>query len=100
MLRFCLLALIVTAASLEAQVKRATNPVIQGWYADPEAHLFAGEYWIYPTYSAKYEEQVFLDAFSSKDLVTWTRHEHVLDTVNVKWANKAMWAPSIVQKDG
>jgi beta-xylosidase len=74
--------------------------VIPGWYADPEAHVFEGRYWLYPTYSAKYEEQVHLDAFSSTDLVTWTRHERIVDTAAVKWANKAMWAPSIVQKDG
>src|SRR5690242_8703135 len=47
------------------------NPILPGWYADPEAHVFAGRYWIFPTYSARYEEQTFLDAFSSPDLVTW-----------------------------
>ena len=40
------------------------NPIFPGWYADPEARIFNKQYWIYPTYSAKYEEQVFfLDAF-------------------------------------
>lgn len=75
------------------------NPIFKGWYADPEAAIFKGEYWVYPTYSAKYKEQVFMDAFSSKDLVTWKKHSHVLDTADVKWANKAVWAPAIVQKD-
>ena len=78
----------------------AGNPVIQGWYADPEAHLFEGQYWIYPTYSAPYNQQVFMDAFSSTDLVTWTKHERIIDTSTVKWARRAMWAPSIVHKDG
>jgi beta-xylosidase len=76
------------------------NPILPGWYADPEAHVFAGQYWIYPTYSAPYDEQVFLDAFSSPDLVHWTRHPHVVDTARVTWARRAMWAPSIVAKDG
>ena len=76
------------------------NPIFTGWYADPEARIFGKEYWIYPTYSAKYDEQVFLDAFSSTDLVSWTKHEHVLDTANVKWAKRAVWAPSITEKDG
>lgn len=79
---------------------RSGNPIIPGWYADPEAHVFEGEYWIYPTYSASYGKQTFLDAFSSPDLVTWTRHAHVLDTANVRWARRAIWAPSIVHKDG
>lgn len=75
------------------------NPVIQGWYADPEAAIFKNQFWIYPTYSAKYEQQVFLDAFSSADLVHWQKHEHIIDTAAVKWARKAIWAPAIVQKD-
>jgi beta-xylosidase len=75
------------------------NPIFPGWYADPDATIFGDTYWVYPTYSAKYKEQVFLDAFSSKDLVHWTKHHGILDTVNFKWAHKAIWAPAIVQKD-
>jgi beta-xylosidase len=88
----------VTVAA--ATVARAGNPVIPGWYADPEAHVFADRYWIYPTYSAFYGEQVFLDAFSSPDLVTWTKHPRVLDVAGVAWATRAVWAPSIVERDG
>jgi beta-xylosidase len=76
------------------------NPVIEGWYADPEAAIFGKEYWIYPTYSAPYDQQVFLDAFSSSDLVNWTKHPHILDTNAVKWAKRAIWAPAIVEKEG
>jgi beta-xylosidase len=79
---------------------RSGNPILAGWYADPEAHVFAGQYWIYPTYSAPYDQQTFLDAFSSPDLVTWTKHSHVLDVSNVRWARRAVWAPSIVERDG
>ena len=75
------------------------NPAFNGWYADPEGIIFDKEYWIYPTFSARYEDQVFLDAFSSKDLTNWTKHEKVIDTTAIKWANKAMWAPSIIEKD-
>jgi beta-xylosidase len=82
------------------QQPRSGNPILPGWYADPEAHVFKGEYWIYPTYSAAYDSQVFMDAFSSKDLITWTKHPRIIDTSRVKWARRAMWAPSIVQKDG
>jgi beta-xylosidase len=42
---------------------------------------------------------VFIDAFSSKDLVNWTKHERILDTSAIKWAWRAMWAPAIVEKD-
>lgn len=75
------------------------NPVFPGWYADPEAAVFDGKYWIYPTFSAPYEDQVFFDAFSSPDLVNWTKHSRILDTANVKWAKKAVWAPAVIEKD-
>jgi beta-xylosidase len=84
-----------------AQTKKVTsgNPVFEGWYADPEATIFNKQYWIYPTYSAKYNQQVHFDAFSSPDLVNWTKHDNVLDSSNVKWAKRAMWAPALVKKD-
>jgi beta-xylosidase len=89
-----------TANAQSGNKKPATsgNPVFPGWYADPEGVVFGNRYWIYPTYSDKYEKQVFLDAFSSKDLVSWRKHERILDTADFKWAKKAVWAPSIIKK--
>ena len=96
--------LFVFVATLHAQKKketsRAGNPVFPGWYADPEGIIFNKQYWIYPTYSAPYNKQVFLDAFSSPDLVRWTKHSAILDTSSVKWAKRAIWAPSIIEKKG
>ena len=79
---------------------RSGNPVFPGWYADPEGAVFGKKFWIYPTYSAPYNEQVFLDAFSSPDLVQWTKHRRILDTNAVSWAWRAMWAPAIVKNGG
>jgi beta-xylosidase len=76
------------------------NPIFEGWYADPEGAIFAGRYWVFPTTSAPYDEQTSFDAFSSPDLVHWTKHERVLDTSSVAWAVRAMWAPSVIEKDG
>jgi len=106
------------------QMQKAGNPVFPGWYADPEAIIFGDTYWIYPTLSEddgkgnytktftpeqlalqkntinpQYLEQTYLDAFSSKDLAKWTRHRHVLDVKNVKWAAYSIWAPSVIKKD-
>ncbi|MBZ4037486.1 glycoside hydrolase family 43 protein [Flavobacterium sp. 17A] len=81
-----------------ANEEKNNNPIFKGWYADPEAIIFDKTYWVYPTFSAAYEKQVFFDAFSSKDLVHWTKHEKVLDSSNVKWAKKAIWAPSIIKQ--
>src|SRR5258706_11421470 len=87
-------------AQKNADDLRAGNPVFPGWYADPEGAVFNHQYWIYPTYSAPYDKQVSFDAFSSRDLIHWTKHPHILDTAAVKWAKRAMWAPSVVAYKG
>ena len=100
------------------------NPVIEGWYADPEAIVYGKDYWIYPTYSddygtsrqpldeatltprqklainKQYLKQTFFDAFSSRDLVHWTKHPRVLELRSVKWAEFALWAPSVIKANG
>ena len=94
-----LLGGLLCAVSINTSAQELSgNPVIQGWYADPEATIFGKTYWIYPTYSDKYNKQVFMDGFSSPDMVHWTKHEHVLDTGNVKWVKRALWAPAITRK--
>lgn len=97
-------ALIVLCCTtlLTAQNKKdekSGNPVFPGWYADPEGIIFDNQYWIYPTYSAPYDKQVFFDAFSSPDLITWKKHPKIMDTMQIKWARRALWAPSIIKKE-
>ncbi len=93
--------LLLSAPLLAAgEEKKSGNPAFAGHYADPEGIILGGSYWIYPTYSAPYDEQVFFDCFSSKDLVTWKRHPRILDTGTVAWAKRAMWAPAVVEKGG
>lgn len=82
------------------EVAKSGNPVFEGWYADPEGIIYDDTYWIYPTRSDLYEKQTFFDCFSSKDLVTWTKHPAILDTAEVKWAKRALWAPAVLRKDG
>ncbi len=97
------LAMLATPVSLQAgdgARHHAGNPVLPGWYADPEAAIFGKRYWIFPTTSARYEDQTGFDAFSSPDLVRWTRHARVLSVDSIAWARKAMWAPSVVENGG
>jgi beta-xylosidase len=75
------------------------NPVIDGWYADPEGIIYDDQYWVFPTYSDAYSKQVYFDCFSSHDLVNWVRHERIIDTTEVSWADSAMWAPGVIEKD-
>lgn len=91
---------IVFTACTPVPDQKSGNPIIDGWYADPEGIVYGDIYWIYPTYSDAYHRQVFFDAFSSKDLVNWTKHERILDTAAITWADSAMWAPSVIKKDG
>mgnify|MGYP001044394383 CR=1 FL=1 len=90
----------LTYAQKQSPEKTSGNPIFPGWYADPEGAIFDKTYWVYPTYSAPYDKQVFFDAFSSKDLRTWTKHAKILDTADVKWAKRAVWAPSIIENNG
>ena len=89
-----------TNSEASEKVVTSGNPLFEGWYADPEVAIFDNTYWIFPTYSARFEKQVFMDAFSSKNLVNWQKHESIIDTAAVTWANRAMWAPCTVKKDG
>jgi beta-xylosidase len=98
---FCHQIFAQTAGRQSAKTSGQTsgNPVFPGWYADPEGIIFDKTFWIYPTFSAPYNKQVHMDAFSSKDLITWDKHPNIIDTSSVKWAKRAMWAPSIIEKD-
>lgn len=91
--------LTLQSCSVKQPVQMSGNPLFEGWYADPEGIILNDEYWIFPTYSDKYEKQIFMDAFSSTDLVNWTKHERIIDNKAVKWVWRAMWAPAIVKKD-
>ena len=83
-----------------ASDERSGNPLFEGWYADPEGVVFGDEYWIFPTWSAPYDEQTFLDAFSSKDLVRWTKHPRIVSTNEIRWIRRAMWAPAAIHANG
>lgn len=80
--------------------KTTRNPVIGGWYADPQIRIYNGQYWIYATYSDAYDKQVFLDCFSSPDMATWTHHKNIITADEVKWLKRALWAPDSIEKDG
>ncbi len=96
---------LITLLSCNQKAKQNTeevtseNPIVEGWYADPEGIIFDNEYWVFPTYSAPYDEQIFMDAFSSPDLINWTKHERIVDNSAVTWVKRAMWAPAILKKD-
>ncbi len=97
-----IILLIAAAAAMgcAAQKKTSGNPIFEGWYADPHAVIYGDTYWVFPTNSLPFKEQVMMDCFSSKDLVNWEKHENIIDTTAVKWAEKCLWAPAPIEKDG
>jgi hypothetical protein len=79
------------------------NPVLEGFYADPQI-LYArktGKYYLYPT-SDGYSGWggYYFNVFSSDSLVEWHNEGTILDfsTAQVSWANGNAWAPAIVEK--
>ena len=76
------------------------NPIIPGYYADPEARFYEGEYWIYATQSRPFPEQKNVTAFSSKDMRHWEKHEDIIAMEGFPWIWGAVWAPTVIQRDG
>ena len=98
---FLLATVAVVLSSCGSEPKMTGNPLWGGeWYADPEVVVFEDTYWIFPTWSKPFKEQLFLDCFSSKDLVEWTKHERIITKDNIPELNEALWAPSVNEKDG
>lgn len=78
------------------------NPVIKGYYADPEV-LFSnktGKYYIYPTSDGfKNWSGYSFKTFSSTDLVNWKDEGVILDLKkDVSWADRNAWAPCIIER--
>lgn len=96
------LTILLVAMSMLAACKSAEfhNPISELWYADPEAIVYDGECWIFPTWSQPFDDQLHFDAFSSKDLKTWTRHENILTQEGCSWIRRALWAPASIRHNG
>lgn len=83
-------------------VEVANNPVLEGYYADPEI-LYSHKnkkFYMYPTsdgfvgWSGSY-----FKTFSSTDLVNWVDEGVILNLpTDVKWGTYNAWAPGIAEK--
>ena len=73
-----------------------------GYYADAEADVFDGKYYIYPTSDGfSGWGGYYFKAFSSPDLISWTDEGVILDLKeDVSWSDGNAWAPCIVRKNG
>ncbi|MGM9478374.1 family 43 glycosylhydrolase [Pedobacter sp. GSP4] len=80
----------------------ANNPVLKGYYADPEI-LYSNKtakYYIYPTSDGFTNwSGTYFKTFSSTDLVNWKDEGKILDLEkDVSWAKKNAWAPTIIEQ--
>lgn len=78
------------------------NPVLEGYYADPEI-LYSNKtkkYYIYPTSDGFNDwSGYYFKVFSSDNLTDWKDEGIILDLKkDVSWANRNAWAPCIVEK--
>ena len=85
----------------EVTVEERNNPVLAGYYADPDV-LYSentGKFYIYPTSDGfNGWSGTYFKAFSSPDLVNWTDEGVILDLEkDVEWANRNAWAPCILE---
>jgi beta-xylosidase len=47
-----------------------------------------------------FDEQKNQVCFTSSDLVSWEKHEDIIDMKGFPWATRAIWAPTVIDKDG
>ena len=78
------------------------NPVLEGYYADPEI-LYSNKtkrYYIYPTTDGFNDwSGYYFKTFSSDNLVDWKEEGVILDLKkDVPWGDRNAWAPCIVEK--
>ena len=78
------------------------NPVIKGYYADPEI-LYSNQtkkFYLYPTSDGFTGwSGTFFKAFSSSDLKNWKDEGVILDLPkDVSWAKKNAWAPTMAER--
>ena len=85
----------------EVSVEPVGNPVLTGYYADPDV-LYSentGKFYLYPTSDGfNGWSGTYFKAFSSDDLVHWKDEGVILDLEkDVAWADRNAWAPCILE---
>lgn len=78
------------------------NPVLNGYYADPNIICLGDTFYIYPTTDGGvgWNSSKF-NVFSSKDLVNWNDEGKILDLADVPWTGgERAWAPAVIEKNG
>ncbi|KJD34689.1 beta-xylosidase [Tamlana nanhaiensis] len=87
----------------QVSVEKVNNPVLNGFYADPEIIYSKKDkkYYLYPTSDGFHGwSGTYFETFSSPDLVNWTPEGKILDLLtDVSWADRNAWAPCAIEKE-
>ena len=90
------------AENFEVIFKEWNNPVLEGFYADPDVMYSekTGKYYIYPTSDGFHGwSGTYFKVFSSDNLADWKDEGVILDLKkDVSWADRNAWAPAIIEK--
>lgn len=91
-----------TKRTIQVSVKQRNNPVLNGYYADPDIIYSERDkkFYLYPTTDGvKDWNGSSFHAFSSTDLVSWKDEGVILDLgTDVSWADHRAWAPCMAEK--
>lgn len=79
---------------------RPVSNIAKTYHADPEARIYNNKYYIYATKSRAYSQQDNIDLYVSEDGEKWKEIRNIIDMSTFPYAWQAVWAPSIVEKDG
>lgn len=91
-----------SSAKKTATLPNDKNPVLKGFYADPEIMYSQKDkkYYLYPTSDGFTNwSGTYFKGFSSADLVSWKDEGVILDLKkDVSWADRNAWAPTMIEK--
>ena len=92
-----------TPVTYTVEVSEDHNPVVEGYYADPDM-IYSNKtkkYYMYPTSDGFNNwSGTYFKTFSSEDLVSWTDEGVIFDLhKDVSWADRNAWAPCIIEKE-
>lgn len=76
------------------------NPVVDGWYADPESRVYGDTVYMYVTNSLPFKEQQNLDLVITEDLESFEVVHDILDMSTYRDVWGAVWAPTVIDKNG
>ncbi len=79
---------------------KPNSNIAKTYHADPEARIYNGKYYIYATKSRAYSQQKNIDLYVSEDGEKWKEIKDIIDMSTFPYAWQAVWAPSIVEKNG